>query len=87
MELVQNSSHLGVAYPLIHFTNSNSCPQGARNVVDLRISCRPQSRLHDLGICDGSLRLVDMPGQDETDNPVVKELRELATGACRTLGA
>lgn len=25
-----------------------------------------------LGICDGSLRLVDMPGQDETDNPVVK---------------
>eukprot|EP00913_Durusdinium_trenchii_P004758 g4418.t1 len=43
---------------------------GSKDVVDLRITCQPTSRLYDLGICDGSLRLVDMPGQDETDNPV-----------------
>lgn len=58
---------------------------GSRNVVDLRISCRPQSRLHDLGICDGSLRLVDMPGQDETDNPVVKECFDQLLSMCHGL--
>ena len=45
--------------------------EGSREVVDLRVECRPLSALQ--GIADGSLRLVDMPGQDETDNPVVKE--------------
>ena len=45
--------------------------EGSKEVVDLRVECRPVSALQ--GIADGSLRLVDMPGQDETDNPVVKE--------------
>lgn len=58
---------------------------GSRSVVDLRISCSPQSRLHDLGICDGSLRLVDMPGQDETDNPVVKECFDQLLSMCHGL--
>ncbi|CAK9086615.1 unnamed protein product [Durusdinium trenchii] len=58
---------------------------GSKDVVDLRITCQPTSRLYDLGICDGSLRLVDMPGQDETDNPVVKDCFDQLLSMCHGL--
>ena len=57
----------------------------SKEVVDLRVECQPSSKLFDLGICDGSLRLVDMPGQDETDNPVVKECFDQLLSMCHGL--
>ncbi|CAJ1333102.1 unnamed protein product [Effrenium voratum] len=57
----------------------------AKAVVDLCVSCQPSSALRDLKICDGSLRLVDMPGQDETDNVVVKECFNQLLSMCHGL--
>jgi hypothetical protein len=37
------------------------------------LRCTARQELVEAGVCDGTLRFVDMPGQDETDNPVVKD--------------
>eukprot|EP00439_Symbiodinium_sp_Y106_P056738 s1135_g7.t7 len=57
----------------------------SKHILDLCVACSPIDSLVSAGICDGSLRLVDMPGQDETDNPVVKDCFQQLLSMCHGL--
>ncbi|CAE7901350.1 unnamed protein product, partial [Symbiodinium microadriaticum] len=57
----------------------------SKHILDLCVACSPIDSLVSAGICDGSMRLVDMPGQDETDNPVVKDCFQQLLSMCHGL--
>jgi len=57
--------------------------QEATGVVDLVVHTGTCEKLRSMG--NGQVKLIDMPGRNEVDNPIVKECTDVATSLCHSV--